>query len=597
MLITNLLPNGYLSVRFTYCQDYIDRIKTVTGAFFNNILKVWMIPVSSFYEYEKVFYDEIVYQTPRWEITGEKPPDYTSLYNIDSSIHSPLMKTKLFGYQDYGIRFMLDRLRHNKFVLNTDDMGLGKTIQTIGVFQYLMQYCGLKRVLIVCKKTIKSQWCSEIDKFTNICNKMLVDYTGTTKKKRIDLYEKAGKQNMWVLATNYNICLNDTEYIENLNPQLVIIDEAHVLRNHKSKTNKAVKKICKKATSVIFLTGTPIQTRPEDLFGIINIADSNFFGSWDKFRKRYIKYDNKGRYETQVGVMHLSELKNKIQQYFIRRTVQEVNMQIPDMIEKKIYCPVDGTQTKIMEIIKENKNKIQTQLNSLYSRRNFPDIRIKYEQLEGMAKGLLACEQEVANDPRLFRVSDSDYVRKTYSPYISDKYQMSSKLETLIDIVDTILGNNEKVIIFSKFSKCVNLIKKTLEEQFSIKVNTVVGGGEMSDDAKELNIKEFKESFDVNVLVATHTLAEGVNLQVARHQVNFDQPDSDAIKSQMAGRVRRVGSKYKNVFIYDLLTENSKDIERYENIQRLKALSSGIVGIDKAQSEYLKNINSGANGK
>lgn len=129
MLITNLLPNGYLSVRFTYCQDYIDRIKTVTGAFFNNILKVWMIPVSSFYEYEKVFYDEIVYQTPRWEITGEKPPDYTSLYNIDSSIHSPLMKTKLFGYQDYGIRFMLDRLRHNKFVLNTDDMGLGNVLQ------------------------------------------------------------------------------------------------------------------------------------------------------------------------------------------------------------------------------------------------------------------------------------------------------------------------------------------------------------------------------------------------------------------------------------------------------------------------------------
>ena len=131
MLITTLQPNGYLAVSFIYCQEYIDRIKCVQGAFYNSYLKTWLVPVSSFHQYEKIFYDEIVYNTPRWKITGESPPDYSKLYYVNSNIHAPRMKLNPFPYQDYGIRFMLDRLSTNKFVLNCDDMGLGNIYKNI----------------------------------------------------------------------------------------------------------------------------------------------------------------------------------------------------------------------------------------------------------------------------------------------------------------------------------------------------------------------------------------------------------------------------------------------------------------------------------
>lgn len=590
MLITTLQPNGYLAVRFIYCQDYIDRIKGVQGAFYNNILKCWNIPVSSFYQYEQIFYDEIVYQTPRWDITGESPPDYSKIYYINPNIKSPLMKLKPFPYQDFCIRLMIDRLSKNKFFLNCDSMGLGKTFETIGVISYMMQYCGLSKVLIICKKTIKSQWCSEIGKFTNICNKMPVEYTGNTKKKRTELYKKLKKEKKWILVGNYDICLNDVDTLLKLKPQMVIIDEAHVLRNRNGKKNKAIAKICNKAVSVIFLTGTPIQTKPADLYGIISMADKNFFGDWNTFDKRYIKHERRGRYNTEVGVMHLSEIKNKIMPYFISRSVEEVGIQMPDSIQKQIYCELDNVQRNIINVITAKKKKLQDQMNSLYNRRNNPQIKVIYDQKEAMFKGLIAHEQVVADDPRMFLMSKSQNVVKEYGSLVPKNYQNSSKIETLIELVEDILSANEKVIIFSKFSRAIYLIKNVLEQKFNIKVNIATGGNGMSDEVREQNIQEFKTSYDVNVLVATNTLAEGVNLQEARHQINFDQPDSNAIKSQMAGRVRRVGSKYNTVYIYDLLTKESKDEERFANIQKTKALSNGIVGIDKAQADFFKQI-------
>lgn len=79
-----------------------------------------------------------------------------------------------------------------------------------------------------------------------------------------------------------------------------------------------------------------------------------------------------------------------------------------------------------------------------------------------------------------------------------------------------------------------------------------------------------------------------VNLQCARHLIHYDQADTPAIKTQRNGRVRRAGSQYGSVYVYDLITENSRDTERLANIEKKMGLVDGVVSIDKAQSESLK---------
>jgi superfamily II DNA/RNA helicase len=87
-------------------------------------------------------------------------------------------------------------------------------------------------------------------------------------------------------------------------------------------------------------------------------------------------------------------------------------------------------------------------------------------------------------------------------------------------------------------------------------------------------------------------MAEGLNLQVANYVINIDQPDTNAIKEQRIGRVRRAGSKFNNVTVYDMITANgmnmkSKDEERLENIEKNKDLSDALISIDAAQRQAL----------
>ena len=321
-----------------------------------------------------------------------------------------------------------------------------------------MQYCGLQKVLIICKKSIKPQWVSEINKFTNINKKMSVEYTSDKKSKRQKLYEKLLKEDRFILVCNYDICINDLDYLLKMNFQLVVIDEVHILRNRNGKKNKTITKICSKASSVIFLTGTPIQNKPEDLYGIIKIADSKFFGKWEDYKKAYIKYDKNSRYEKPVGIKNISKLKQKIQPYYIRRTVDEVGMQMPAVVEKKIVIQKDSLQIKILNVIEQEKRKVQNRLDAMYSKRNAPGFIDKYKALEGTLKGLISHEQVVADDPRIFLMSKSQSVINKYGILVPKNYKGSSKTEALLELVEDIVSAGEKVIIFSKFSRAVRLI-------------------------------------------------------------------------------------------------------------------------------------------
>lgn len=226
LTVTQSLDGQYLLIKAHYF--YSQRIKNVPSALWNPEGKFWQINSCYAYELDNEFYDEIYYKTPRWIIFNERKPNYESLYHIDNSIIAPSLipPYKLYDYQEYGVRFAIDRINKHGFCIIADDVGLGKTPTAISVLLDRVNR-GAKKILIICKKSIKSQWQEEIEKFTDLHLIYSIEKTGDTKAKRTKAYNSINKSQFGILITNYQAFLNDEKEIANLNFDFVVIKLLH----------------------------------------------------------------------------------------------------------------------------------------------------------------------------------------------------------------------------------------------------------------------------------------------------------------------------------------------------------------------------------
>jgi len=281
MLTITQLPNKKLSIKADYF--YRQRIKEIPTATFDSVTRQWIIEDFMLGTLEHHFNGELVYKTPRWVILNQSMPDMSAMYQIsDASITAPQLKLKPYDYQDYGIRFMIDKILQKGFVLNADDVGLGKTIQTIATLKWFIENRGVRKILIICKKSIKKQWLDEIQKFTDLGNVFVMERTGTTPAQRKKSYDAFNNASDAILVTNYHTFLNDTNLFQNMNIDFVVIDEVHSVKARTGKLNNNISKITM-GKPTVFLTGTPIMSKPEDIFGIVQMVAPKYFGKWTDF--------------------------------------------------------------------------------------------------------------------------------------------------------------------------------------------------------------------------------------------------------------------------------------------------------------------------
>lgn len=601
MVVVTQLANGLLSLRANYF--YRDRIRSIPTAMFDPVTKQWTIHPKSINALEKEFNNrkingmELVYRTPKWVIMHEPCPDMSTMYKIyDQTIKCPSLNIKLYDYQEYGVRFAIDKIKRYGFCILCDDVGLGKTAQAIGVMKWFMESAGglYNRFLIICKKSIKRQWRDEINKFMAPGNEWVIRYTSDKdKKSRVKIYDECKNARKVILITNYHNFLNDADLINDISFDFSIIDEAHEVKARNGKMNNNISCVIN-GIPTMFLTGTPVMSRPEDIFGIIKIANKKYFEGWTKFSERYIVNARTSFGFQTIGVKHLDELRNKVQDVLIRRTEFEVDLQLPKVRIQSVMCDMDNIQTELLDEISRQQQEINEQISSIDSKllKNSNDTKLRHmrEMLDAKNKGFIAAKQAAATDPRLFNMSFSSMFRTIGSTIVPTNYKMSSKTEHILDIVENILSNDRKMILFSKFKTTINLISEEIRKQHKVPVLEYTG--EQSDDEREDIINKFKNTDEYNIIAGTEALSAGLNLQVANCIINIDQPDTAAIKTQRIGRARRAGSMYNSVMVYDMITEGlpgykSKDEERLENIARTTDLTDALVTIDEAQRNAL----------
>jgi SNF2 family DNA or RNA helicase len=374
-----------------------------------------------------------------------------------------------------------------------------------------------------------------------------------------------------------------------LNYDMVVIDEVHSVKARTGKLNNNIASAVQ-GKPVIFLTGTPVMSKPEDIFGIIQIANPDYFGPWKEFSKEHLVGAMTNFGYKVIGAKHLDELREKVQNILIRRTRYEVCINLPEVMLIKQSCPMDAVQFKLLNMISDETMEINDQMNRLKDANGIIKNPQLYESLDARSKGLIAARQAASTDPRMFWHSNSKIMKDKYGVVVPKSYKSSSKLESIVELVEDIVQSGNKVILFSKFVTSAKLVAQDITDK--LKVPVLMYTGLENQDTRDNNINLFKTSVDNNVLIGSDAMAEGLNLQVANYIINIDQPDTNAIKEQRIGRVRRAGSKFNNVTVYDMITANgmnmkSKDEERLENIEKNKDLSDALISIDTAQRQAL----------
>lgn len=593
MIIVEQNELGLIELSFKYYPDYITRVKQL-GARFNPENKTWAIDNSLINKLEELFKGELYYKTPKWEITGEKAPDYSQMYTFENecSIKDIGFKLKPFNYQEFGIKFLVDRLNKNGMAFIADDVGLGKTIQAIGAMKHLLNEGLVKDIVIVCKKSLKHQWKDEIEKFINFDGDIYI--ADDNKKKRMKIYNEIKNNNKsTILIINYHLLLNDSKYI---NANMVVFDEVHIAKKVGGEINKGCAAITKNADYCLFMTGTPIMSRPDDMYGIISIKDKKYFGKKTEFDKKYINKYYNGRYENVVGYKNLDELREKMQNIILRRTSEEVTIDLPEVVTIDKYCNLDGKQEDCLELAKAKSLECEERIDELKTRyvnnrNNANSIELKNQIafLEGALKGFIATEQAIANSPVLFHYSKSKGVRETYKDLTPSTSYLSNKMQTLLDLCEEILSAGKKVVIFSKYETVATYVTNLLNRN---KIKATAYVGKMNDEERSSSVNSFKNDEEMVAIVGTDAMAEGLNLQIANTVINIDLPFNQAIYNQRIGRVRRAGSSHKTAFVYNLLTKDSIDINIYNKIKETQNAFDSFVSVNKAQSDLLKRLSS-----
>lgn len=431
---------------------------------------------------------------------------------INSPALDNLIKSKLYSYQKEGILFAAKAGR----CLIADDMGLGKTIQAIAVTEIFANEFNIEKVLIICPTSLKYQWKSEIEKFTN----RKVQVIEGMLSKRVIQYQS----DAFYKIASYNSIRNDLKSINNLAPDLVILDEAQRIKNWKTKTAQSVKTIASEFALV--LTGTPLENRLDELHSLVEFVDRYKLGALFRFLNKHQVLDDNGKV---VGYTNLNNISKTLDSILIRRKKSDVLLQLPERIDKNYF--VSATQQQ-MDIHNDYQDVVAKLVHKWQRNKFLSEPDRKRLMLS------LSCMRMVC---------DSTFI-------LDQKTRFDTKIDELMILLNDIFdGGDEKVVIFSQWERMTRLVAAELDN-INVKYE-YLHGGIPSAKRKDL-LTNFTNIPESRVFLSTDAGGVGLNLQSANVIINLDIPWNPAVLEQRIARVYRLGQG-RHVRVYNFVTMNS----------------------------------------
>ncbi len=429
-------------------------------------------------------------------------------------LRTELLNAKLLPYQLDGIAFAAGRGR----AILADDMGLGKTIQGIGVAELLSRLADIKRVLVVCPASLKSQWRNEITRFSGRTSQIVLG----SGAERIEQYSS----DTFFTICNYEQVLRDLSAVESVPWDLIVLDEGQRIKNWESKTSNVIRQL--DSPFRLVLSGTPLENRLGELFTVTRFVDDELLGPAYQFFHQHHVVDDRGKTQ---GYQRLDQLRQKMRGVLLRRTRDEVAKELPERTDE-IVC-VEATAEQL-EIHNANMN-IAAQIAAKKFMTEMDRLRLQKCLL--MAR--MAC-----NSTYLIDQEEAEY---------------SSKLERLSELLAGLLEDpTRKIVLFSEWRRMLDRIERRLDDLGGDYVRL---DGQVPQKKRAALVERFQSDPDCRVINMTNAGSTGLNLQAANTVINVDLPWNPAVLEQRIARAYRMGQK-NPVHVYKLVTTGDTIEER-----------------------------------
>ncbi|MGR3973606.1 MAG: DEAD/DEAH box helicase [Candidatus Rhabdochlamydia sp.] len=466
----------------------------------------------------------------RRQMIGEKA--------IEFSIIPDEIQAKLRPYQQEGVHW-LEQLR--SMYLNgilADDMGLGKTLQAIvTITQYLKRHN--QPILIVCPTSLVYNWKEECSKFNPHLNVLVVDGIPSLRKKLIDT---VGQYH--IVVTSYTLLQKDIELYKQIVFGYAILDEAQHIKNRGTRNAKSVKMLS--SEHKLILSGTPIENSLDEMWSLFDFLMPGFLSTYDRFTEKYIRSTGAEQ------AKNLEFLKKKVSPFILRRMKADVLHDLPPVNEIVYHCQLSDTQ---LQLYKSYAESARQELVKLVERDGFDRVQIH-------VLATLTRLKQICCHPAIFAKEKAE---------VGD----SSKYEMLLELLQTLIEGKHKTVIFSQYTKMLQLMRDDLEKR-GIRFVYLDGSSKNRLDI----VKQFNEDDSLSVfLVSLRAGGTGLNLVGADTVIHYDMWWNPAVENQATDRVYRMGQK-KNVSSYKLITLGTIEEKIAEMQKRKKGLVKKVVSCD-----------------
>ena len=494
-------------------------------------------------------------------LDNEKPWDSWTLYKMNYDITKTNLITNFTGLQSPKYLPNLTPLDHQLEVAETviermngkailaDEVGLGKTIEAgLILKEYLIR--GLvKKALILAPASLINQWVEELN------YKFFIPAVPYKKGYQLEHYD------IFVMSMDTAKKSPHREMIYAQDYDMIIIDEAHKLKNHKTKIYEFVQGLKKKFC--LLLTATPIQNNVFELFYLISLLKPGHLGNYESFQTAFSA--------SKHSLEHDDYLKELVNQVMVRNRRHETGI---DWTNRRVQIiPIQFTQEEkeVYDMILDLKN-----ISAVFSG-SFSMITLQKEMCSSKEATFLTLDK--------MKQKCTDQNEISYVDEIIQKLmalEINAKAEKAYEIISQA---NDKVIIFTEYRATQVYLQWYLNKKG---ITSVPFNGKFNKSKRDWMKQLFKEK--AQVLIATESGGEGINLQFCHHVINYDLPWNPMKLEQRIGRVHRLGQEH-DVHIYNLAIDNTIEKHILDLLyNKIDIFEKAVGDLDDILSAYKKTI-------
>lgn len=474
---------------------------------------------------------------------------------VDAAFAKPIpipkgLQGELRDYQLEGYRWLSRLAELELGACLADDMGLGKTVQLICL---LLRRASQGVALVVAPTSVCHNWQQELQRFAPTLN--VRNYVGAGRDAELRHLKKRD-----VVVTSYTLLQQDSEALQAIEWATVILDEGQFIKN--SETQRARAACSLRASVRIVATGTPIENHPGDLHSLFQFLNPELFGSAQVFQRRF---GRAAESDDKVGARQRKELRRLLKPFILRRTKAQVLEDLPPITEICHAVELSSGEALLYEAVRKQA----------------------LSKIERLTEGPQNRIQILAELMRLRRLC-------CHPALVAPESNLgSSKLATFMDLVQELLENKHRSLVFSQFVDFLTLARKLLEER-GIAYQYL--DGSTPPKQRTAQVEAFQAGEGDLFLISLKAGGFGLNLTGADYVIHLDPWWNPAAERQATDRAHRIGQE-RPVTVYRLVTAGTIEERIVELHHRKRELADtlleGAEGAAKVtQSELLQLLGS-----